>query len=70
MKRCLPILGASRADPVVWSLAVRTRGMTIGERLGDDGGALGSSSSMRTLLNDVYGDRDALADGFAVDAWR
>lgn len=68
--RCLPILGAGGADPMMWDSAVRAAGVILEERLRDVGRIEDSGRVGRDLVNDVFGKGGALAGRFALDAER
>lgn len=65
-RRCLPILGAGSADPMMWDSAVRTAGVILEERLRDVGRINDMNRVGRQLVNDVFGDSGALAGRFSV----
>ena len=68
--RCLPILGAGSADPMLWDSAVRTAGVILEERLRDVGRITDSGRVGRDLVNDVFGNNGTLAGEFTLDAER
>lgn len=69
-QRCLPILGAGSADPMMWDSAVRTAGVILEERLRDVGGIVDAGRLGRELVNDVFGNGGTLAGSFSLDAER
>jgi hypothetical protein len=54
-QRCLPVLGAGSADPMMWNSAARTAGVILEERLRDVGSIAGTGRVGRELVNDVFG---------------
>lgn len=69
-RRCLPILGAGSADPVMWDSAVRTAGVILEERLRDVGSIDNPERIGRDLVNDVFGNGGTLASSFSHDGER
>lgn len=69
-RRCLPILGAGSADPMMWDSAVRTAGVILEARLREVGGIHDMDRVGRQLVNDVFGDKGSLASKFAVPSER
>jgi len=71
-KRCLPILGAGSADPMLWDSAVRTAGVILEERLRDVGGISPSEKKSfgTELAHKVFSDKGTLAPKFSIDAER
>ncbi len=64
-KRCLPILGAGGADPMLWDSVVRTAGVILEERLRDVGKVVDHSRIGRDLVNDIFGRSGTLASKFS-----
>lgn len=70
-QRCLPILGASNANPrMMWDSAVRTLGVILEERLHDVGSISDPNQTGRDLVNDVFGKNGTLASKFTVASER
>jgi Protein of unknown function (Hypoth_ymh) len=69
-KRCLPILGAGAADPMLWDSAVRTAGVVLEERLRDIGKITDVTLIGRDLVNRVFGQSGTLSGKFSVPAER
>ena len=69
-QRCLPILGAGPADPMLWDSAVRTAGVVLEERLRDVGNISDAAVIGRDLVNRVFGQTGTLAGKFASAAER
>jgi len=69
-QRCLPILGAGSADPMLWDSAVRTAGVILEERLRDVGSISDPNRTGRDLVNDVFGKSGTLASKFTVSSER
>lgn len=68
--RCLPILGAGSADPMLWDSAVRTAGVILEERLRDVGRITDPGRIGRDLVNDIFGNSGTLTPRFSLDAER
>lgn len=69
-QRCLPILGAGGADPMLWDTPERTAGVILEERLHDVGFISDPNRTGRDLVNDVFGKNGTLASKFAVSSER
>lgn len=69
-QRCLPILGAGSADPMLWDSAVRTAGVILEERLRDVGSISDPNRTGRNLVNDVFNNTGTLASKFTVPSER
>jgi len=69
-QRCLPMLGAGAADPMLWDSAVRTAGVILEERLRDVGKISDSNIIGRDLVNRVFGQAGTLASKFTSSAER
>ncbi|PYK23930.1 MAG: hypothetical protein DME59_15285 [Verrucomicrobia bacterium] len=69
-RRCLPMLGAGAADPMLWDSAVRTAGVILEERLRDVGKISDPNLIGRELVNKVFGQSGSLASKFTVPAER
>jgi Protein of unknown function (Hypoth_ymh) len=69
-QRCLPMLGAGAADPMLWDSAVRTAGVILEERLRDVGAIADSNIIGRDLVNRVFGQTGTLASKFTSSAER
>ncbi|WP_071191516.1 TIGR02391 family protein [Trichormus sp. NMC-1] len=69
-QRCLPILSAGGADPMLWDSAVRTAGVILEERLRDVGSISDPNRTGRNLVNDVFGNNGTLALKFTVSSER
>jgi uncharacterized protein Ymh len=69
-QRCLPMLGAGPADPMLWDSAVRTAGVVLEERLRDVGKISDVTAIGRDLVNRVFGQSGTLASKFTVPAER
>lgn len=65
-RRCMVVLGAGGADPVVWDMAVRAAGVVLEERLRDVGGITDNGRVGRDLVNDVFAKNGTLAGKFAL----
>ena len=69
-QRCLPMLGAGAADPMLWDSAVRTAGVILEERLRDVGKIADSQVVGRDLVNRIFGQSGTLAHKFTNSAER
>lgn len=69
-QRCLPILGAGSADPMLWDSAVRTAGVILEARLRDVGSISDPNRTGRNLVNEVFGNNGTLASKFTVASER
>jgi hypothetical protein len=69
-KRCLPMLAAGAADPMLWDSAVRTAGVILEERLRDIGKIADSRVIGRDLVNRIFGQSGTLAHKFTNPAER
>jgi hypothetical protein len=69
-QRCLPILGAGPADPMLWDSAIRTAGVVLEERLHDIGQISDPGVIGRELVNRVFGQSGTLASKFPFAAER
>lgn len=63
-QRCLPMLGAGSADPALWDSAARVALVVLEERLRRVAGITDPNRTGRDLVNDVFGDRGAMAGRF------
>lgn len=69
-QRCLPMLGAGAADPMLWDSAIRTAGVILEERLRDVGNIADPTLIGRELVNRIFGKAGSLADKFTVPGER
>lgn len=69
-ERCLPMLGAGAADPMLWDSAVRTAGVVLEERLRDVGKISDPNIIGRDLVNRIFGQTGTLAKKFVTPAER
>lgn len=69
-QRCLPILGAGSADPMMWDSAVRTAVVILESRMRKVGGIVDEGRVGRDLVNDVFGNNGSLAHQFSLDPER
>jgi Protein of unknown function (Hypoth_ymh) len=69
-RRCLPMLGAGAADPMLWDSAVRTAGVILEERLREIGRINDPNLIGRDLVNKVFGKAGTLANKFTVEGER
>jgi hypothetical protein len=69
-QRCLPMLGAGAADPMLWDSAVRTAGVILEDRVRDVGKITDRNLIGRDLVNKVFGQSGSLAHKFTVPGER
>jgi len=69
-QRCLPMLGAGAADPMLWDSAIRTAGVVLEERLRDVGKISDSNTIGRDLVNRIFGQAGTLAKKFTTPSER
>jgi len=69
-QRCLPMLGAGAADPMLWDSAVRTARVILEERLRDVGKISDSNIIGRDLVNRIFGQSGTLANKFTAPSER